>query len=214
MIGNSLTDWTIGWSWSGRFARVKSRKLLSLKVTSEWTVLHYWQWSFFACEISRLWGLGGKISYFKIVFNKKIWKAFICMWSVRLNLYICVIRLSLLGFTILYTIPISGFGNVSPINRHETGQSTRNIQDKSKLVPFYCLPYLKVSWYFLQSAAFPIQISQASNIAQTWNSILKTPTAYRRKWQQSKSELQLKKFTFRMILTPVSSKMFTVFRRN
>lgn len=144
MIGNSLTDLTIGSSWSGRFARVTNRKLLSLKVTSEWAVLQYnVQWSFFACEISCLWGLGGKISYFKIVFNKKIWKAFIYMWSIRLNLYICVITLSLLCFTILYTIPISGFGNVSPINRHETGQSTRNIQDKSKLVPFYCLPYLK-----------------------------------------------------------------------
>lgn len=80
-----------------------------------------------------------------MVFKKEIWKVFIYMWSVTQNFYICVIRLSLLCFTILYTTPISDSGNVSSNNRHKTGQSTQNIQDKSKLVPFYCLPYLKVS---------------------------------------------------------------------
>ncbi len=103
---------------------------------------------FHDCECTL--GLGGKISYFQMVFKKEIWKVLIYMWSVMLNLYICVIRLSLLCFTILYTIPVSDSGNVSSINRHKTGQSTRrNIQDKSKLVLFYSLPYLKVSWYFL-----------------------------------------------------------------
>jgi len=31
------------------------------------------------------------------------------------------------------------------LSTYKTGQSTPNIQDKSKLVPFYCLPHLKVS---------------------------------------------------------------------